>query len=298
MDRMRPLLAVPATIAATAASGLSYALWEARSFRLRRVDVPCLPAGAQPLRVLHLSDPHMTPGQHRKQAWIRALDALEPDLVVHTGDNLAHQLAVPSVLDAYGSLLHRPGAFVLGSNDYYAPRPKNPANYLRQGSGKRVLGVPLPWRELRDAFTAAGWLDLTNSRARLTVRGVDLAFAGVDDPHINRDRYEAAPAPAADLAIGVTHSPEPRVLDLMAADGYQLLMAGHTHGGQLCIPGYGALVTNCELPRSMAKGLHRWPTAGATPSWLHVSAGLGCSPYTPVRFACPPEATLLTLRPR
>jgi predicted MPP superfamily phosphohydrolase len=295
---MRPLLAVPATIAATTAAGLSYALWEARSFRLRRIDVPCLPAGLGPLRVLHLSDPHMTPGQRRKQDWIRALDDLEPDLVVHTGDNLAHQLAVPSVLDSYAPLLRRPGVFVLGSNDYYAPKPKNPANYLKKGSGKRVLGVPLPWRELRDAFTAAGWLDLTNRRARLTVQGVELAFAGVDDPHIKRDRYDSSPAPAADLAIGVTHSPEPRVLDPMASDGYQLLMAGHTHGGQLCIPGYGALVTNCDLPPSMAKGLHQWPPGSAHPSWLHVSAGLGCSPYTPVRFACPPEATLLTLRPR
>ena len=298
MKRMRPLIAVPATIAATTVAGLSYALWEARSFRLRRVDVPCLPPGTATLRVLHLSDPHMTPGQHRKQEWIRALDKLEPDLVVHTGDNLAHREAIPSVLDAYAGLLNRPGVFVFGSNDYYAPKPKNPVNYLKKDSGKRVIGVPLPWRELRDAFTTAGWLDLTNRRATLAVNGISLAFAGVDDPHINRDRYERGPAPAADLTIGVTHSPEPRVLDPMAADGYRLLMAGHTHGGQLCIPGYGALVTNCHLPTSMAKGLHRWPAGQAQSSWLHVSAGLGCSPYTPVRFACPPEATLLTLRPR
>ncbi|MDQ1727854.1 MAG: uncharacterized protein QOK14_1899 [Frankiaceae bacterium] len=298
MGRMRPLLAAPAALGAVAAAGLSYSLWEARSFRLRRVDVPCLPTGTPPLRVLHFSDAHLTPGQRHKQDWIRRLDELEPDLVVQTGDNLAHLRAVPAVLDAYAPLLRRPGVFVLGSNDYYAPKPKNPANYLRRDAGKRVIGVPLPWRELRDAFTAAGWLDLSNRRATLSVKGVDLTFAGVDDPHISRDRYDAGPAPVADLAIGVTHSPEPRVLDPMAADGYRLLLAGHTHGGQLCVPGYGALVTNCALPTSMAKGLHRWPAAGAPGgSWLHVSAGLGCSPYTPVRFACPPEATLLTLLP-
>jgi predicted MPP superfamily phosphohydrolase len=78
----------------------------------------------------------------------------------------------------------------------------------------------------------------------------------------------------------------------MSADGFPLLVAGHTHGGQVCVPGYGALVTNCDLPRRMASGLHRYRT-----SWLHVSAGLGTSPTAPVRFACPPEATLLTLVP-
>jgi predicted MPP superfamily phosphohydrolase len=114
------------------------------------------------------------------------------------------------------------------------------------------------------------------------------------------DDYAAvrAPAdPAADLTLAVTHAPYLRVLDAMTADGADLLLAGHTHGGQLCVPGFGALVTNCDLPTRYAKGLHRWSAAGRQ-SWLHVSAGLGTSPYARVRFACPPEATLLTLRAR
>jgi len=84
-------------------------------------------------------------------------------------------------------------------------------------------------------------------------------------------------------------------LDQIAEDGFNLLLAGHTHGGQVCVPGVGALVTNCGLHRSMAKGLHRWPGSDA---WLHVSAGLGTHPTAPVRFACPPEASILTLIPR
>ena len=80
----------------------------------------------------------------------------------------------------------------------------------------------------------------------------------------------------------------------MTADGFPLILAGHTHGGQLCIPGYGALVTNCDLPPSRAKGSPSHAHAGRR-SLLHVSAGLGTSPFAPVRFACPPEATLLTL---
>jgi predicted MPP superfamily phosphohydrolase len=93
------------------------------------------------------------------------------------------------------------------------------------------------------------------------------------------------------VALGLSHTPEPRLIDAFAADGFTLMMSGHTHGGQLRVPGYGALVTNCGLPRRRARGLSPWGPG----AWLHVSAGLGTSPYAPVRFACPPEATLLTL---
>ena len=73
-----------------------------------------------------MSDLHLTPGQRSKQRWVAALAELEPDLVVNTGDNLAHPRAVPAVLAALGPLLDRPGLFVFGSNDYYGPTFKNP----------------------------------------------------------------------------------------------------------------------------------------------------------------------------
>ncbi|WP_345170718.1 metallophosphoesterase [Nocardioides caricicola] len=267
---------------------------EARAYTLRRVTVPVLPPGSPALRVLHLSDVHMTPGQTRKQAWLRDLAALEPDLVVDTGDNLAHRDAVPVVLDSLGALLDVPGVFVLGSNDYFEPTLRNPFKYLLPDDGKRHTDVPeLPWRELRDALTGAGWADLTNAKAELAVRGLRLAFAGVDDPHLGYDRLDevAGPAdPGADLRLGVAHAPYLRVLDRFAADGYDAILAGHTHGGQVCVPGFGALTTNCDLEPERAKGLHRHQS-----SWLHVSAGLGTSPYARIRVACRPEATLLTL---
>jgi predicted MPP superfamily phosphohydrolase len=270
---------------------------ERRHWTLRQATLPVLAEGARPLRVLHLSDLHMLPGQHSKQRWIAALDDLNPDLVVNTGDNLAHRAAVPAVVRALGPLLERPGIFVFGSNDYYAPRPKNPARYLFPHNKKRIHGIPLPWRDLRAALVERGWHDLTHVRRLLTVAGQTLAVAGVDDPHLRRDRYAdiaGRPDRSATLRLGITHSPEPRVLDAFATDSYDLVLAGHTHGGQLRIPGYGALVTNCELDRSRARGPSRW----GTHMWLHVSAGLGTSPYAPVRFACPPEASLLTLVPR
>ena len=284
-------------------------LVEPRAFALREFEVPVLPSGARPLRVLHLSDLHLVPGQRAKMDWVRSLAALEPDLVVTTGDNMAHRDAPAAVLDTYRDLLELPGAFVLGSNDYFPPTPKNPLRYFNDSHARGAELTPrsLPTQDLIDGFTAAGWLDLTNRRGQLDVGGLQVEFVGVDDPHLGYDRYEQAAGPAApgtDLLIGVTHAPYQRILDAMTADGAPLVLAGHTHGGQVCVPFYGALVTNCDLDRGRAKGLSRWwPGAGAAPSsaapphasWLEVSAGLGASPYSPFRLACRPEATLLTL---
>jgi uncharacterized protein len=295
-----PITAALRATAGLTAAGLAtvgYAsLIERTRWTLRRFEVPVLPVDSRPLTVLHLSDIHMTAGQRGKQDWIRGLDELAPDLVVNTGDNLAGHDAVRPTLDALGPLLDRPGVFVLGSNDYYAPRPKNPLKYFWKNH-KRTPGNKLDWEPLRDGMRSAGWLDLTNARGSLEVAGTRIAFAGVDDPHMRRDRYERVAGEAdraADLRVGLVHSPEPRVLDLFADDGYELLLAGHTHGGQLRIPFYGALVTNCGIDRARARWLHEWRDG----VWLHVSAGLGTSPYAPYRLACPPEATLLTLLPR
>jgi predicted MPP superfamily phosphohydrolase len=274
-----------------------------------------LPPGSPTLRLLHLSDAHLTPGRHRLMSWIRSLDALDPDLVVNTGDSIAHQRAVQPFLDSLGPLLDRPGVFVYGSNDMYSPIPKNPARYLWRTSAKdnRPEKADLPWRELGAAMSAAGWLDLNNRRARLKAGHLEAEVAGVNDSHLGKDRYDeiAGPAdPAAALRLGIMHTPEPRVLDQFAADGFDLLLAGHTHGGQVCVPGYGAMVTNCGIDRERVSGLHRHPaitspqarelqeSGGREPAWLHVSAGLGTSPWAPVRFCCRPEATLLTLVPR
>ena len=309
MSLTRAALRAAATAtAAFGAGGLAYAsLIERNAFVVRRASVPVLPRGAAPLRVLHVSDIHLVPRQSRKIEWIRSLAALEPDLVVNTGDNLADLEAVPAVLRALEPLLAVPGVFVMGSNDYFAPSWKNPALYLTKGHSRPHASMPLPTTDLVDAFTRAGWADLTNARAALSVGGQALEFVGVDDAHLNYDRYAAVAGPSdpsAALTVGVTHAPYRRVLDSMTADGAGLVIAGHTHGGQLCLPFYGTLVTNCDLDRQRAKGVSRWwPGAGDTPSsqaptgaaWLEVSAGLGTSPYAPVRFACRPEATLLTL---
>jgi uncharacterized protein len=297
--RLRTLIPVTAAVGAAA---IGYAVVVERNwFALRQLEIPVLPPGTGPLRVLHISDAHLTPGRKRLMSWIRSLDDLDPHLVVNTGDSIAHRRSVEPFLDSLGPLLDRPGVFVLGSNDLYAPQPGNPAMYLRGPSSRKLKKKTpdLPWEKLSDRMAAAGWLDLNNKRGQLTADGLDIAVAGVHDSHIERDRYAEVAGradPRADLRLGIMHSPEPRLLDQFAADGYDLLLAGHTHGGQLCLPRYGTLVTNCGLDRERARGLHRHPADGQV--WLHVSAGLGTSPWAPARFACRPEASLLTLVPR
>jgi uncharacterized protein len=273
--------------------------YERNAYRLRRVEVPVLPAGTAPVRVLHISDLHLTPNAQARQRWVSRLAALEPDLVVNTGDNISHPDAVGFVLRSLGRLLDVPGVYVWGSNDYYGPTLKNPLRYLTErGKPPAPSGRPLPWQDLGRAFSDRGWVDLTHERTVIDVHGVRFGFRGTDDAHLRRDQYATVAGPidrsAVDVALGVTHAPYLRVLDAMTADGHDLILAGHTHGGQVCIPGVGALVTNCDLDADRVKGLSTYDAAGHT-AWLHVSAGLGTSPFAPIRFACPPEATLLTL---
>lgn len=301
----------PMTIAAAGAAGLAGAglatlvaahRWR-HDYRLREHRVPLLPPGAAPIRVLHLSDLHLLHDDTTRQEWVRSLAALQPDLVVDTGDNHADAEAWRAVVDCLGPLLDRPGAFVWGSNDYFAPSLSNPARYLVRSSARAPEDDPepdLPWERLGEAFTDRGWIDLNHHRARLRVNDVEIELRGTDDAHHGRDDYaRVAGPPDADarLAIGVTHAPYRRVLDGFAGDGLDLILAGHTHGGQVCLPGERAIITNCDLDRRRVKGLHQH-TRGAHTAVLHVSAGLGTSPFAPYRLFCPPEATLLTLEPR
>src|SRR3954447_1252877 len=123
--------------AAAAVSAAGYGLWEKNQFVLREESLPILPAGFGPFRILHLSDIHFVPGQHRKARWLSSLAELGPDLVVNTGDNLSHAKSVDPLLAALRPLMEFPGVFVPGSNDYFGPRPKNPASYLLRPSGER-----------------------------------------------------------------------------------------------------------------------------------------------------------------
>lgn len=299
-------------LGAVGAVGVGAAIWgvgiERHLFTVREASAAALAPGSAPLRVLHISDAHMAPWQHRKQRWLASLAALEPDLVVNTGDNLGHREGLSGIRRALAPFAGIPGVFVHGSNDVQAPTALNPLRYFLGPSKAPADNVDdrLDTAAM-DAFflDELGWRALNNAAIRMDVAGSGIEFIGVDDPHRGWDDIDAlrsavaslGDSPAGTSRIGVAHAPYRRVLDDFIDLGADALFAGHTHGGQVCLPGFGALVANCDIPLKQAKGLSTWSHAGrAVP--LNVSAGCGHSIYAPVRFACRPEATLLTLTAR
>lgn len=267
-------------------------------FVIRRENVKILPANSAPITVLHIGDVHLAPWQKRKAKFVNSLSSLNPDLVINTGDNLGHKDAIGSVLTALAPLMQKPGVFVNGSNDYYAPVLRNPLGYLAKPSD-RSEGPVLQTARLIGGFESAGWLNLNNREGQITINGIKIGFLGVDDAHDELDNLTSIPAQASAvsncaLVIGVSHAPYLRVLEAMGAAGASIIFAGHTHGGQVCVPGIGALTTNCDLPNKYAKGISAWRFAGREVI-LNVVAGLGHSIYAPVRFFCRPEVRLITL---
>ena len=293
---------------ALGAGVLAYAsLIERNAFGVRHESMDVLEPGARPIRVLHLSDLHLAPWQTRKMDWIQSLVDLRPDLIVATGDMLGHTEAIPALRSALSAFDGIPGVYVNGSNDYFGPTVPNPFSYVWKTSSYREQGEPLDRAELEDLYAAKGWVNLNNASELLTINESRLVFAGTDDAHLGLDRLDVVAGAVESVLesetrtlgtfLGVTHAPYRRVLNFLTTLGVDAIFAGHTHGGQVCIPGIGALTTNSDLPVSLARGLSVW-NHHARSAFLNVSAGVGTSIYAPVRFACPPEAVLVTLRPR
>lgn len=304
---------IGAALGLAAGAGLAAFAWgslvERNRFTIRHEFLPVLEPGSRQVTVLHLADLHLAPWQRNKQEWVRSLASLKPDLVINTGDNLGH-------LDAFDALEYTlepfagiPGVFVNGSNDYYGPTFKNPLRYLGAPSMHSAVAQPLDTARLENYFRdSLGWKDLNNAAESLTIGGSDFEFFGVNDAHRDWDKLDSLPGAidamreeaswreSADrpVSIGVTHAPYQRVLNSFVTNGADVIFAGHTHGGQVRIPGLPPLVTNCDIPREKAQGLSTWHHASRD-AFLNVSAGLGTSIYAPVRFACPPEAVLVTL---
>jgi len=296
--------------AAVGAAGAAAAVWgigiERFLFTARRHELAILPAGSPRLTVLHVSDAHMAPWQHRKQRWIAELAAdVQPDLVINTGDNLGHPGGLSGIRSAFTPLRGIPGLFVHGSNDVIGPTARNPLKYFAGPSDRVYSAAALDTDAMNAYFTdELGWHDLNNAATTLEIAGLRLGAFGVSDAHRDWDDLDALPSAIAALprrralTLGVTHAPYRRVLDRFVDLGADAIFAGHTHGGQVRIPfSPSALVANCDIPLDQARGLSTWRAAGRTVP-LNVSAGLGHSIYAPVRFGCRPEASVLTLTAR
>ena len=287
--------------ALTGVSAAAFGIISARQFGVRYTILPLLPEGHKPFRILHIGDMHLVAGDRKKINFVRGLADLKPDLVVNTGDNPGGADAIEDVAEALPPLLHTPGVFVAGSNDFYGPKPANPLRYLRAPSEFHDDPETLQAIDVGtmfDAFTRTGhWHQIGNTSITLPVRSdLSINFAGTHDAHMQADAwpgFDASDA-AVPLRIAVTHAPYRRVLDAAVADGADLILAGHTHGGQVALPHYGAIVSNCDLPTGLAASLFRWRSRGQS-GLVNVTAGIGTSPKVPIRTFCPPEAVVLDL---
>lgn len=280
-----------------AGAGLAaYALYEPYRFRLATLRVPVRP-GSPAVDVLHVSDTHMTSSRKALARWLTKLPELlpaTPDLVLATGDLIENDTGIAPLVEALAGLEGKLGRFyVLGSHDYFQSRFR-PDAYLKyfQKDHERVEARPADVEALETGLQSKGWRAVTNTSAVVRTDGATIRVSGVDDPYIRRHRTDHIErTPGDDLAIGLVHAPD--VVSEWLLVGFDLVVAGHTHGGQVRLPVVGPVVTNCSLPAALAGGLHR-----IGHGWLHVSPGLGSGRFARVRFARPPEATLLQIRPR
>jgi len=300
----------PAVALATLAlAGLSTLYYSARvepyRWRLRRRKVPLagLPPGLWGLRILHLSDFHITRRDWRRFKGILAFSSVEADLVAMTGDFVdeddeAEARLAADLLDRFEAPL---GKFaVLGNHDRFRRGTRRAISLVRTirfsltGVEDRdpdlvsTTGLPHIGRLLLGGRTRL----LLNEAHPVTRNGTRFWVVGVDDNHLGFDDLGRALAgvPAGEFSILLAHSPT--ILPAAEGAGIPLVLAGHTHGGQVRLPLVGTIAVGARRPAGDAVGL--LPTRTG---YIHISPGLGSSRSLPFRFGCPPEATLLELVP-
>jgi predicted MPP superfamily phosphohydrolase len=234
------------------------------------IALPRLPAALDGMTILLVGDLHVgryvSPAQARRR--LAPARSLKPDLIVCTGD-----------LATFGDRRLREGAAVL---DEMMPKG---ARYACLGNHERWIGETLASQELE----AAGFQVLTNESRRIHVRGAELWLAGVNDPHTHADDLPAALAevPRSAFTILLSHSPD--IFGEAADRGVDLMLSGHTHGGQVVLPLIGATSSASRYGPRYASGLFR---QGRTA--MFVTRGVG-DVIVPMRVYCNPEVALLTL---
>ena len=234
----------------------------------KTLRLPRLPPELDGLSIAHLSDLHMIGNMTEPfyQQVVEATNALSPDLVCITGDILEKTCCLPWIATTLGRLKARHGRyFVLGNHEMRLPDASC----------------------LREALRAAGFTDLGSRCETITIRGNDVLLAGNELPWFG----SAPPVPAlrtphSPFRILLSHSPDQ--LYLAKIEQFDLMLAGHNHGGQIRLPWLGALITPSWHGARYASGVFDEP-----PTLLHVSRGVAAK--HPIRLNCPPEIALLVL---
>ena len=263
-------------VAAVAAAGLAWMLFEAQWVELHELDVPVdgLPAELDGFAILHLSDFHLGTFSFNGRTLRKAVDwagGRELDLVAITGDLVSRRRGEGMLRRALARLRARHGIYaILGNHDVAETRD--------------------PFSRPSDltAFRDDGHL-LEHSSASFEARGRTVQVAGADPRRI-RDPVAPLSDPAADLRILLVHYPD--AIWSLAPGDFHVILAGHLHGGQICLPTPRGKVRLEHLRAPIWEGLHELPVGV-----LNVSRGLGTS-FVPLRLLARPEAAILVLRAR
>jgi len=238
------------------------------------VTIGRLPRHLDGLRVLHLSDLHVHPGSDLAWQVPDLVATVEHDLLCYTGDFIDIDADIPDVATLLARMPRTaPTYAVLGNHDYIP-------------FGRVYGSNDTP--KLRATLAEAGLTVLANE-ARPVLDGA-LYVVGVDDPSTGRDHLARAMAEAPEEACALVLAHSPDVALRLGRRRPDLILAGHTHGGQIRLPVVGALQTLSRLPRHLAMGLNRYQGVP-----LFVSRGIGYSGLN-LRLGSPPEAAVLTLR--
>ena len=254
------------------AAGLAWGYFEAGWVRLEtlRCPLPGLPTELEGLRVAHLSDLHLGVPSRGIAAVERAVEWVEerqPDLTLISGDLLSRRAGEARLR----SLLARlPRCYaVLGNHDF--------------ASTLDPFSRPVELEELGPATL------LADDSRTVELRGRNVQIVGVD-PRSYRwglARPERFADPDADLRILLCHFPD--VVDRLPAGAFHLVLSGHLHAGQICVPWPGGRLRLAHIRWTYVRGLY--PRPGGV---MHLSAGLGTT-FVPFRFLARPEATELVL---
>jgi len=279
------------TLGILAFSGLALAglaFLQTRRVRHRRIDLffENLPPAFDGFTVLHLSDLHFVPADRRKAMRLQTLNAPPADICVITGDLIETDSAIVPCVEALGRLRSRDGTFcVLGNHDYfrYSLRDvlRNKAVTDKRNNAELLV------RGLR----RNGVRVLLNQSTEIRRNGQSIWVAGVDDPVTRREDVSEAlcSIPPGAFTILLSHTPD--VLKDLTCSGQNLVLSGHTHGGQVVLPILGPILNHSTLRPGFVSGIMRQKD-----SLLVVSNGLGVNRFFPFRFRCRPEAHTLRLR--
>ncbi len=264
---------------------------EPKWFRIRRVSIKSRRKIPRSFKILHLSDIHFWKPGAFKDNFLKRLDSLNPDLICVTGDIIDNDEGIDCAAKVLGAMKAPAGKFaVLGNHDYYDYHLFDNVRYhLRiTKKGSAVNNVKL----LRERLQAAGIRVLVNEGEAVSWGGLNLFISGTDDPIT---QYVDFPKAFRGMKLDsfnllLTHVVD-SVVD-MKERNIDLVLSGHTHGGQIRLPGVGGYVFDFRLPRRYIDGLNYFENIP-----VYVSRGVGSGRMLTPRFLCRPEAILLTIEP-